>query len=147
MIARLFPSPAITRALADMRSIKLPLRLSLLLVSVGLLAGCGGWSNPIEKISPYKLDIQQGNDIDQDMLARLKPGMTPSQVRFVLGTPLLVDPFHANRWDYVYRLEKAGKLVEHRRVTIVFENEKLKAIEGDVVAADTAKGDRKGDKQ
>ena len=143
MIARLFPSPAITRALADMRSNKLPLSLPLLLVSAGLLAGCGGWSNPINKISPYKLDIQQGNAIDQDMLARLKPGMTPSQVRFVLGTPLLVDPFHANRWDYVYRLEKAGKLVEHRRVTIVFENEKLKAIEGDVVAAETVKGEKK----
>lgn len=143
MIARLFPSPAITRALADMRFIKLPLRLPLLLVSAALLAGCGGWSNPINKISPYKLDIQQGNAIDQGMLARLKPGMTPSQVRFVLGTPLLVDPFHDNRWDYVYRLEKAGKLVEHRRVTIVFENEKLKVIEGDVVAADVEKGDRK----
>ncbi len=142
MIARLFPSSAITRALADMRFIKFPSSLPLLLVSAGLLAGCSGWSNPIDKISPYKVDVQQGNDINQDMLARLKPGMTPSQVRFVLGTPLLVDPFHDNRWDYVYRLEKAGKLIEHRRVTIVFENEKLKALEGDVLAAAAPKGNK-----
>lgn len=103
------------------------------------LAGCGSWSNSIERtmdrISPYKVEIQQGNAISQDMLARLKPGMTPSQVRFVLGTPMLVDPFRNNRWDYVYRLEKGGRLIESRRVTVVFENDKLKGIEGDVVAA------------
>lgn len=103
-----------------------------------LLGGCGSWSNPVDRITPYKLDIQQGNVVTQEMLARLKPGMTPSQVRFVLGTPLLVDPFHANRWDYVYRYAKAGKLTEQRRVTIVFENDALKGIEGDVVAASPA---------
>ena len=106
--------------------------MSLSLAS--LLAGCGSWSNPIERISPYKADIQQGNAISQEMLGKRKPGMTPSQVKFVLGTPLLVDPFHSNRWDYIYRLEKGGKLLEHRRITVVFENEKLKGIEGDVVA-------------
>jgi len=124
------------------------LSLSLLLAGSAaaslatLLAGCGSWSNPIERtmdhLSPYKADIQQGNAISQDMLVKLKPGMTPSQVRFVLGTPLLMDPFRNNRWDYVYRLEQSGKLVEHRRITIVFENDKLKAIEGDVVAAEKA---------
>jgi len=89
----------------------------------------------MDHLSPYKIDIQQGNSISQEMVAKLKPGMTPSQVRFVLGTPLLVDPFRSNRWDYVYRLVKEGRLVEHRRITVVFENDKLKSIEGDVVAA------------
>ncbi len=117
-----------------MRVIKLPPSLPFLVLLTGLLAGCGGWSNPVERISPYKIDIQQGNSINQDMLARLKPGMTPSQVRFVLGTPLLVDPFRDNRWDYVYRLQKGGHLTEQRRVTVVFENDRLKSIEGDVVA-------------
>jgi outer membrane protein assembly factor BamE len=105
---------------------------SALLLAV---AGCGGWSNPIDRLSPHRIDIQQGNVITQEMLGKLKPGMTPSQVRFILGTPLIVDPFRANRWDYVYHHEKGGKLVEHRRVTVVFENEKLKGLEGDVVAA------------
>ena len=126
-----------------MRFINLSLRLLLAGSSAAalamLLAGCGSWSNPVDRISPYKADIQQGNAISQDMLARLKPGMTPSQVRFVLGTPLVVDPFRNNRWDYVYRLQMGGKLVEHRRITVVFENDKLKLIEGDVVAAEQAK--------
>lgn len=110
------------------------MRSALLLISL-LLAGCGSWSNPIDKLSPYKIDIQQGNAVSQEMLAKLKPGMTPSQVRFILGTPLVQDPFHPNRWDYVYRHMKAGKLTEQRRVTVVFEDDKLKGIEGDVVAA------------
>lgn len=100
-----------------------------------LLAGCGSWSNPIDKLNPYKVDIQQGNAITQEMLAKLKPGMTPSQVRFILGSPMLQDPFHPNRWDYVYRYAKAGKTVEQRRVTLVFQDDKLKGIEGDVVAS------------
>jgi len=102
---------------------------------LSLLAGCGSWSNPIDSIKPHKIDIPQGNVLTQDMLDKLKPGMTPSQVRFILGTPLIVDPFHSNRWDYVFRLEKEGKLVESRRVTVVFENDRLKVLQGDIVAA------------
>lgn len=85
--------------------------------------------------SVYKIDIQQGNVVTQDMVSRLKPGMTRSQVRFILGTPLVADAFHPNRWDYAYRFQKAGKLIEQRHVTVVFENDLLKRIEGDVVPA------------
>jgi outer membrane protein assembly factor BamE len=99
------------------------------------LAGCGSWSNPIERVKPHKIDIPQGNVLQQEMLDKLKPGMTRSQVRFILGTPLIVDPFHNNRWDYVFRMEKDGKLVDSRRVTVIFENELLKVLQGDVVAA------------
>ncbi len=105
------------------------------LVLSALLAACGTWRNPIERISPHKVPVQQGNAISQEMLAKLKPGMTPSQVRFALGTPLVVDPFRNDRWDYVHHLEKGGKVVEQRRVTVVFENGVLKGIEGDVQAA------------
>ena len=119
------------------------MNLSLSLLSAGFLAGCGSWSHPLERISPYRVEIQQGNAISQDMLDRLKPGMTPSQVRFVLGTPLLVDPFRNDRWDYIYRLEKGGRLIEHRRITVVFEDDKLKAVEGDVVAAPAKAGGTK----
>lgn len=98
------------------------------------LAGCG-WTNPVQRLGAHKIDIQQGNVVTSEMLAKLKPGMTPSQVRYVLGTPLVVDPFHANRWDYVHRLEQGGKLKESRRVTVVFEDDRLKGIEGDVSPA------------
>lgn len=102
-----------------------------LVLMLFVLTGCG-WTSPIQRLGAHKIDIQQGNLVTSEMLAKLKPGMTPSQVRYVLGTPLLVDPFHGNRWDYVYRLERAGKLQEHRRIIVVFENERLKGIEGDV---------------
>lgn len=119
-----------------MRFISRPLQL-VCLFTLFLMTGCGSWSNPIDRISPHRIEIQQGNAITQDMLDKLKPGMTPSQVRFILGTPLVVDPFHKNRWDYVYRLVRSGKVAEQRRITVIFEDEKLKALEGDVAAAGT----------
>ena len=111
-------------------------------VFAALAAGCGGNYIPtLPVISPYRMDIRQGNYVTQDMVSKLKPGMTRSQVRFVLGTPLLTDIFHADRWDYIYRFEKAGTLTEERRIVAVFSGDRLVRIEGDVVpaAADPAK--------
>jgi outer membrane protein assembly factor BamE len=99
------------------------------------LAGCSQVPTIPNPISAHKIDIQQGNVVTQEMVDKLRPGMTQSQVRFILGTPLVVDTFHKDRWDYVYRYEKSGSLVEHRRLIVVFENDKLARLEGDVVAA------------
>lgn len=85
--------------------------------------------------SIYKIDIQQGNVVTQEMVSRLKPGMTKAQVRFALGTPLVTDVFHPERWDYVYRYQKAGVLTEQRHVTVVFENDLMKQVEGDAAPA------------
>jgi outer membrane protein assembly factor BamE len=98
-----------------------------------LLAGCSLPTLPT--LAPYRMDIQQGNVVTQEMISKLKPGMTRSQVRFVLGTPLVVDPFRTNRWDYVYLYEKAGRLVEQRHIAVIFEDDKLVRIEGDVIPA------------
>lgn len=76
-------------------------------------------------IRPYKMDIQQGNYIEQVQLAKLKPGMTRSQVRYVLGTPLVADPFHPDRWDYLYVERKKGRLRDYRRLTVYFDGDKL----------------------
>ena len=89
-------------------------------------------------LSPHKIDIQQGNYVTQDMVAKLKPGMSKSQVRFALGTPLVIDPFHTDRWDYVYVLQKGGRIVEQRRIVVVFDADKLVRIDGDVVPAAAA---------
>jgi outer membrane protein assembly factor BamE len=86
-------------------------------------------------LTPYKMDIQQGNYVTQEMVAKLKPGMSRAQVRFALGTPLVVDPFHAERWDYVYVLQKGGRIVEHRRLVVLFDGDKLLRLEGDVTPA------------
>ena len=79
--------------------------------------------------SPYKMDIHQGNFVTPDMREKLKLGMTRQQVRYVLGTPLVSDAFHGNRWDYVYRLEQDRKVVDKQRLTIYFEADKLVRID------------------
>jgi outer membrane protein assembly factor BamE len=91
-------------------------------------------------VTEYRIDVQQGNVVTQDMVSHLKVGLTKDQVRFVLGTPLLTDMFHADRWDYVYRLEKGGSgEVEQRRLTVFFDQDgKLARVGGDVVAAQPA---------
>lgn len=99
--------------------------ISVLLL--GLFAGCSS-----TKIGPHRIDVQQGNALNQDNIARLKPGLTRSQVRFLLGTPLVVDPFRTDRWDYVYLFYKAGKLTEQKRITLFFEGDTLARMEGDV---------------
>lgn len=104
---------------------------------VFFLAGCHQVPM-LPTLTPYKMDIQQGNVVTQEMLSKLKPGMTPSQVRFILGTPLVVDAFHKDRWDYVYRYTKGGTVQEHRRIVVVFQDQKLARIEGDVIAAPQA---------
>jgi outer membrane protein assembly factor BamE len=106
--------------------------MRILIVLVLSLAGCS-WIPSLPGLSSHKIDIQQGNYVDQDMVAKLKPGMTRSQVRFALGTPLVADPFHPDRWDYVYMMSKRGRLVEQRRIVVVFKDDKLLRIEGDVV--------------
>ncbi|HUW51113.1 MAG TPA: outer membrane protein assembly factor BamE [Sulfuricella sp.] len=99
------------------------------------VVACSVTDRVTEKISPYRIDIQQGNVVTQEMVAKLKPGMTKSQVRFIMGTPLITDAFHADRWDYVYRFQKAGKLTEERKMALFFEQDKLHRVQGDVVAA------------
>lgn len=102
-----------------------------LFVVVTLLAACT-MSNPL---TPYKIDIQQGNQLTQKMVAQLKYGMTKDQARYALGTPLLTDIFHASRWDYFYSNRKAGKLTQERRISLIFRDDKLVRVIGDVVAA------------
>jgi len=89
---------------------------------------------------PYTLDIQQGTAVDQKMIDRLQSGMTRNQVGLILGTPLLADVMHADRWDYVYFTRKQGVVGEWRRFTCFFKDDRLVSITGDVTLAAPAKG-------
>lgn len=93
--------------------------LSSLLVSFG---GCS-------LFAPYKMEIRQGNYVTPEMRKKIRVGMSRQQVTSVLGSPLVSDVFHANRWDYIYRLEEQGKLTEQRRYTLYFEGDFLKRID------------------
>ena len=108
--------------------------------TVLLIAAISGCSTVPRVVHEYKIDIQQGNVLTQEMVAQLKPGLTKDQVRFVLGTPVLMDMFHANRWDYVYRYQKGSTgEVEMRKFSTYFDaNDKLARVAGDVTAADSS---------
>ena len=108
---------------------------SLALAFAVVAAGCG-MTPTIPGLPPYRIDIQQGNFISQEMVSQLKPGMTREQVRFVLGTPLVTDIFHPDRWDYVYFREPPGKPREQRRLAVFFDKDnKLVRVDGDIVPA------------
>ncbi len=80
--------------------------------------------------SPYRPDIQQGNFVSQEMLNQLKTGQTRDQVKFILGTPLLTDAFHADRWDYPFYLARGNGELTTSRVTVYFQDDKLARIDG-----------------
>ena len=110
-------------------------RLLLVAASCALIAAC---SYKPGFINEYKIDIQQGNVLTQELVAQLKPGQTRDQVRFLLGTPLVTDIFHQQRWDYVYRYKdgKTGK-VDSRKLTVFFDADgKLQRVDGDTAVAD-----------
>jgi len=93
--------------------------LSALLLSFG---GCTSFS-------PYKMDIRQGNYTTPEMRNKIKIGMSRQQVSSILGSPLVSDVFHSNRWDYIYYLESKGKLVEHQRYTLFFQGDFVSRID------------------
>ena len=101
-------------------------KLILLLLSALLFSfsGCSSFA-------PYKMEIRQGNYITPEMRKKIKVGMSRQQAMSVLGSPLVSDVFHANRWDYIYSYEEKSKLVERQYLTLFFEGDFVKLIEDD----------------
>jgi outer membrane protein assembly factor BamE len=125
----------------------LPARLAMATALVAALLGTGcatvdTYAPTLRSFGVYKLDINQGNYLSQDMVDKLKVGQTRQQVRQLLGTPLLVSPFRENRWDYVYEFTRQGRVVEHRTFTVYFVDEKLARWEGDEMPASVAELNR-----
>jgi outer membrane protein assembly factor BamE len=106
---------------------------SAILLIFGLAIANGGCS----WLAPYRMEVQQGNFLTQDKVSQLRAGLTRDQVKFLLGTPLVTDVFHADRWDYVFIRQKGNfGGTEQRRLTLFFDEDILRRVEGDVVAAD-----------
>ena len=106
---------------------KLVLTAALFTALTTTLVACKNFAFPgVEKI-----EIEQGNIVTQEMVDQLQPGMTREQVRFILGTPLVVDTFNNNRWDYVYRLDDRHNPVESKQISVFFDNDSLVRFTGD----------------
>ena len=107
--------------------------------SLLVLSGCIGTNDTSDPITDtlartplmYKPDIQQGNVVTQAQINKLEPGMDRRQVRFIMGTPMLMDTFHQDRWDYVYTMKPGGKQTDMKRVALYFKDDRLMKIEGD----------------
>jgi outer membrane protein assembly factor BamE len=112
-------------------SFRRPAGLATLLCAVALLAGCESLQRTdslFGLITPYRIDIVQGNAITKEQAALIRPGMSRLQVRDILGTPLVADPFHAERWDYVFTLRRPNTDLQARHVIVEFDGDALKSI-------------------
>ena len=110
---------------------RLPL-LASLVAGAWLLGGCeslGRTDSLFGVITPYRIDIVQGNAVTKEQMALIRPGLTRLQVRDVLGTPLIADPFHAQRWDYLFTLRRPGAEAQRRHVVVHFEGDAVARVE------------------
>ena len=111
------------------------LRVALTLSLASLLAACSSISettrSAMSTITPYKVEVVQGNFVSREQVQALQPGMSRQQVREILGTPLVTSVFHANRWEYVFTIKRQGVEEQSRKLTVFFEGERFVRAEGD----------------
>lgn len=111
-------------------------RWLLALLPMALLAGCGSFNARKPEtlfglLEPYRVEVVQGNVVTQEVMAQIQPGLGRLQVREILGTPLLTDPFHLDRWDYVFTIRRQGVPDQQRRVTVFFKDDVVERSEAE----------------
>ncbi len=110
------------------------------LCGLAALSACSGLANrtrgALDSITPYQIEVVQGNFVSKEQVAALAPGQTRQQVREILGTALLNDVFHADRWDYVFTIRRKGVEAQERRLTVYFNGELLDRFEGDAMPSE-----------
>lgn len=112
----------------------------LCLALCAVLVACSGFDDGTRRlasvISPYQIDVVQGNFVSSEQVAQLKPGMGRQAVRDLLGTPLLQSLFHAERWDYVFTFKRKGEEPQLRKVTVFFKNDNLERFDADLLPSE-----------
>ena len=97
------------------------------------ITGCAGLRDAnrdfLGVLTPYRVEVVQGNVVTKEQMARVKPGMTREQVRAVLGSPLLADAFHANRWDYIFTIRRQGTEPQRRSIVLQFDGDRLASVD------------------
>ncbi|MCU0773010.1 MAG: outer membrane protein assembly factor BamE [Ideonella sp.] len=130
MISRLQTPPANPSG-RPRRAVSAGLAFALVLTAT-LLGGCASLQRSdslVSALTPYRMEIVQGNVVTREQAALVRPGMTRAQVRDVLGSPLLASAFHADRWDYVFTIRRQGAEPQVRRVLVRFEGDRLASID------------------
>jgi outer membrane protein assembly factor BamE len=115
-------------------------RLALTGAAVAAIAGCGSFDRAslqiANVITPYRIEVVQGNFVSREQVEALKPGMSRQQVRDILGTPLVTSVFHGDRWDYVFTIKRQGVEPQQRRLAVFFKGEALERFEGDTMPSE-----------
>lgn len=116
-------------------------RAALLLAGLGSIAGCNTVTTAMSDgitsvITPYRVEVVQGNVVTREQIAAIKPGVPRSRVRDVLGSPLVADPFHAQRWDYVFLIRRPGTEPQQRSVVVLFEGDLVKSVDSPELPSD-----------
>lgn len=115
-------------ALASVRALALAC-----LAAGALLAGCASRVQPTDSflgfITPYRIDIIQGNVVTRELVTLVRPGMTRAQVRETLGSPMLTDPFHGDRWDYLFTIRRPGTAAQRYSVVVRFDGDQMKSVD------------------
>lgn len=116
------------------------MRAALVVAACAAATGCGSFDRMSQGIAgivtPYKVEVVQGNFVSREQVEALKAGMSRQQVRDLLGTPLVTSLFHGDRWDYVFTLKRQGAEPQQRRLTLFFKGEALERFEGDTMPSE-----------
>lgn len=119
---------------------RLRLSIAAACLAVATLAACTGTVRSQDDflgfIKPYRVEVVQGNVVTKEMLTQLREGLTREQVRYVLGSPLLTDVFHADRWDYVFTIRRQGTPAQERRVTVYFDQDRVSRFDASVLPSE-----------
>lgn len=107
------------------------MRILLIALAITLVSACSAVGFP----GVYRIDVEQGNIVTQEIADQLQPGMSKRQVRFILGTPMIEDSFNRNRWDYVYTRRNGLDVLAEERLTVTFEGDTLVDVSGDYTPA------------
>jgi outer membrane protein assembly factor BamE len=134
-------TPVSSRSSLPSSRVRAAAGLTLASVLALALGGCANWSSPepatargfMAFVLPYKPDVVQGNVVTTEQIALVKPGMNRLQVRDILGTPLVADPFHAQRWDYVFSMKRQGYETIQRSFFVVFDGDAVEKVEAPVL--------------
>ncbi len=105
------------------------MRMLLIALAITCITACSAVGFP----GVYRIDVEQGNIVTQELVDQLQPGMSKRQVRFILGTPLVEDSFNRNRWDYLYNKRNGLEVLAEQQTTVVFDGDTLVDITGDYV--------------
>jgi outer membrane protein assembly factor BamE len=115
-------------------------RFALGLAACAAAAGCGGIDRAsmavVDRITPYRVEVVQGNFVSKEQVESLRPGISRQQVRDTLGTPLIADAFHRDRWDYVFTIRRQGVEPQARKLTVFFKGDALERFEGDTMPSE-----------